>query len=115
MEKKLKKHFEKASRGELIQLDSLKIKTGDKVYAFIGRTRVPVTVNIVRKCELQPEIRIAMYRIARESLNNIAKHAKATQVKVLLDCKPERVVLTIQDKGRGFNSANTTCYNDNSI
>ena len=74
--------------------------------AFIGRTRIPVSVDIVRECELQPEVRIAMYRIAQESLNNIAKHAKATQVKVMLDCTPEEVTLCIQDNGRGFNPDN---------
>jgi len=74
--------------------------------AFVGRTRIPVSVNIVRECELQPEVRIAMYRIAQESLNNIAKHAKATQVNVLLDCSSEKIILSIQDNGRGFNPEN---------
>jgi signal transduction histidine kinase len=46
----------------------------------------------------------ALYRIVQEALNNIIKHAAASQASVLLTCSPEQVQLTIRDDGRGFDS-----------
>jgi len=48
------------------------------------------------------EVKIALYRIAQEALNNVAKHAGAAEVKVDLICQPEKVTLTITDDGQGF-------------
>jgi signal transduction histidine kinase len=42
------------------------------------------------------------YRIVQEALNNIARHADASQVSLTLSCRPERVELQIQDDGVGF-------------
>ncbi|MFO7169562.1 MAG: GAF domain-containing protein [Chloroflexota bacterium] len=44
----------------------------------------------------------AMYRIAQEALNNVVKHAGACQVEVALDLRPDQVVMSIVDDGRGF-------------
>jgi signal transduction histidine kinase len=54
---------------------------------------------------LEPELKIALYRIAQEALNNVAKHAAAAQASVLLHCEPARVVLTVCDDGQGFDPA----------
>ena len=43
-----------------------------------------------------------LYRIAQEALNNIAKHAKAKRVNVLLEKREEEVVLILEDDGVGF-------------
>jgi signal transduction histidine kinase len=53
---------------------------------FIGRARVPVTITIEGLRPLPPDVKVALYRIAQEALNNIAKHAEATHVMVHLDC-----------------------------
>lgn len=70
--------------------------------AFVGRTRIPVTAEIQQECNLQPDVKIALYRIAQESLNNVAKHARATQVYLELSCESECTILKIRDNGRGF-------------
>jgi signal transduction histidine kinase len=54
---------------------------------------------------LPAEIQVALYRIAQEALNNVAKHAAATEASVRLNCEPGRVALTIQDDGRGFDAS----------
>jgi two-component system, NarL family, sensor histidine kinase UhpB len=51
---------------------------------------------------LSPETELAVYRIAQESLTNVARHAAAGQVTITLDCGPGRVVLRVADDGRGF-------------
>ncbi len=70
--------------------------------AFTGRTRIPVDVRVTGSNHLPAEAKIAIYRITQEALNNIAKHAHATEVTLDLDRKPARVILSIADNGRGF-------------
>ena len=46
----------------------------------------------------------ALYRVAQEALHNVARHAKATRVDINLRSTPERVAMTIEDNGIGFNT-----------
>lgn len=48
------------------------------------------------------EISLALYRILQESLNNIAKHASATEVKVVLTTDGQNATLVIRDNGVGI-------------
>jgi signal transduction histidine kinase len=48
------------------------------------------------------EIEVNLYRIAQEALNNIAKHAQASNVSIVLDKLADKVVLIIEDNGIGF-------------
>jgi PAS domain S-box-containing protein len=43
-----------------------------------------------------------LYRITQEALNNIAKHAFANHVSVLLESREQNLILIIEDDGRGF-------------
>ena len=45
---------------------------------------------------------IALYRIAQEALQNVVKHAHATQAEVELRCDAKSVLLRVTDDGRGF-------------
>ena len=51
---------------------------------------------------LATEAQINLYRIVQECLNNIVKHAAATEVSVQLQRTPQSLNLTIRDNGRGF-------------
>ena len=51
---------------------------------------------------LPSPVELSLYRIAQEALNNVAKHAAATRVAVILERRDERVVLVVEDNGRGF-------------
>ncbi|HRW04341.1 MAG TPA: histidine kinase [Caldilineaceae bacterium] len=70
--------------------------------AIIGRARVPIHVELQGEAELAVGVRVALYRIAQEALNNIAKHAEATNATILLAMAPEQVELLVQDDGKGF-------------
>ncbi len=75
----------------------------------IGRARVPVALQIEGEAELPTDVKIALYRIAQEALNNISKHSCASKAVVTLNNNcvnmdgKEVVELTISDNGKGFN------------
>jgi len=70
---------------------------------FIERTGI---VMEVRGEELKPRLPLeketALFRIVQEAINNVAKHAKASQVTLTLESGDEKCLLTIADDGIGF-------------
>jgi PAS domain S-box-containing protein len=70
--------------------------------AFIGRSRLPIVLNIEGDCPLPPEVQVAFYRIAQESLNNVFKYARATRVNVSLFISKSSVHFETCDNGIGF-------------
>jgi PAS domain S-box-containing protein len=68
-----------------------------------GRARIPVGLEIQGHSAVPPEVKIALYRIAQEALNNVAKHSGASQANVILNYLPQGVQLAISDNGKGFN------------
>ena len=54
---------------------------------------------------LAEEAEIAIYRVAQESLTNIARHADASRVEIALEPGAESVVLRVADDGRGLPEA----------
>ena len=52
--------------------------------------------------KLSPDAELAVYRIAQESLTNIARHAAATEVTITLERGSDSVILSVSDNGRGF-------------
>jgi two-component system sensor histidine kinase UhpB len=52
--------------------------------------------------KLVPDAELAVYRIAQESLTNVARHAQASRVTITLERGHDRVVLRVVDDGRGF-------------
>ncbi len=54
---------------------------------------------------LGPATETTFYRIAQEALNNVAKHAAASRVDVIVERRDGTAVLVIEDDGVGFNPA----------
>ena len=54
---------------------------------------------------LEPDLEVALYRVAQEALNNCLKHAGATQVSVTLCQEPSRIWLRVVDAGQGLDPA----------
>jgi signal transduction histidine kinase len=57
---------------------------------------------------LPHEFETVLYRIAQEALTNVARHAHASRVSVLLERRPGYASLIVEDDGRGFESEGTT-------
>jgi signal transduction histidine kinase len=71
--------------------------------ALAGRASIPINVVVVGKGRLPTDVKVALYRLCQEGLNNIAKHAEASQVDIQLQFETGAVELRIQDDGVGFN------------
>jgi signal transduction histidine kinase len=54
-------------------------------------------------------IEILMYRCVHELVYNAVKYADASSINVQLEQSAERVALTVQDNGRGFDPASARC------
>jgi signal transduction histidine kinase len=67
-------------------------------------------VRIEGEVELSPDVKISLYRIAQEALNNVAKHSNAAQAQITLSMRtgngasPAWVRLVITDNGCGFDT-----------
>lgn len=69
-----------------------------------------VTTTIVGECRLPDEIKMALYRITQEALNNVVKHSEAGQALVSLHCEDEQVLLRVTDNGKGFELENVAAH-----
>ena len=73
------------------------------VKSFSERTGLPVRLLADPAVErLNGEQKIAVFRIAQESLTNVAKHARASRVRVSLRRVGDCVCLEIADNGKSF-------------
>ncbi len=63
--------------------------------------------NFGKLHHLNKETETAIYRIVQEAINNIIKHAKATEALVQINNHDDNIHLTIEDNGIGFNAENS--------
>lgn len=82
-----------------------------KEFAF--QTLQPLEIDLIFKewiedenIQLSPVIKQNIYLIFKESIHNVIKHAKATQVNVYLKFQQENFSLIIQDNGKGITEEN---------
>jgi signal transduction histidine kinase len=49
-------------------------------------------------------VRVVVYRVAQEALANVVQHAGASQVRVTLSQRDNRLMLAVEDNGKGFDT-----------
>ena len=86
-------------------LDDLGLSAALRWYA--GRIQehstISVRVDIVgEECDLDEVMKIAIFRIIQESLNNIIKHAHASHANIYLRFEEKNVRINVRDNGIGF-------------
>jgi PAS domain S-box-containing protein len=76
---------------------------------FSARTGIAVAVRGSEPA-LRPalQVEIALFRIAQEALNNVAKHARAHRVEIELDHVNGECAMSVQDDGIGFDGVEDT-------
>ena len=80
---------------------------GEHASRFEQETGITVDVGLSLATRLPPEAETVLYRITQESLNNVAKHARAGHVRVTVDEHDGSVRLRVRDDGVGFDASNT--------
>jgi signal transduction histidine kinase len=69
------------------------------------RTGLRVHVSAGESADDLPDaLKTCIYRVVQEALHNCARHAQARSVKVVVEQKPAKIVLSVEDDGRGFDS-----------
>ena len=66
--------------------------------------------NLRTGLRLPATIETALYRITQEALTNVARHAAAQSVSLLLEARHGSITLIVEDDGRGFDVA--SCMKD---
>ena len=79
-------------------------------YARDWSRRVGIAVDVRVQGERTTPLQIeeALFRVSQEALANVARHSRASEVKIQLTWNEEEVSLGICDNGRGFDIARTT-------
>jgi signal transduction histidine kinase len=73
------------------------------VYDWQAHYKIPVDVIIQLSDRLPSDIETALFRIVQEALTNIARHARAQTVSILIERHVEFVRAIVEDDGIGFN------------
>jgi len=91
------------TRGPVRRDEPLSVLLQELVEEFQNAS--PITVTLLmppRWPELSDRAAQAVYRIVREALTNVQKHAHASAVVVNIATYPDKLVVSIQDDGVGF-------------
>jgi two-component system sensor histidine kinase DegS len=71
--------------------------------AFKEQTGLDVSVIVTgNERRLEPYLEVMLFRAIQELLGNAARHAQGTMVKILLDMGEDRVRVSVDDNGKGF-------------
>jgi signal transduction histidine kinase len=71
-------------------------------------TKIGVQLNTLDELPVAPHAEQELFRVAQEALTNVARHSHATEVTLRVCVEQERILLTIQDNGHGFDPERLT-------
>jgi signal transduction histidine kinase len=86
-------------------LDDLGLPAALRWYAGSIQERTGLKIRVDFEGDellISSALKIAIFRIVQEALNNITKHAQAKDVHIKLEYQPKHVVVSVRDNGIGF-------------
>jgi PAS domain S-box-containing protein len=90
-------------------LDDLGLRAALANYVANWSKRVGISAELhtsgLLDDRLSSEVETTLYRIAQEALTNVAKHARAQHVEIILERRADHVLLIVEDDGVGFDHA----------
>jgi len=90
------------TRPDVLEDRGLVAAIQDHIAAVEAREGIHITFDATGNKSVPVGAELALYRVAQEALNNIAKHAGPTDVLVELNLGPEEAILRVEDHGVGF-------------
>ncbi len=72
---------------------------------FEERTGIECELSLPNELDLDSGRAAAIYRIVQEALTNVARHANASRVELLIRPRPDDLLVAIRDDGRGITEA----------
>ena len=70
--------------------------------AVAGRAQLDVVVDVDPRLVVPVDVKVTLYRIAQEALNNVVRHASAEEVVLSVHGEGREIELSVRDDGRGF-------------
>ena len=86
-------------------LDDLGLSAAIRWYSTKVQEHLPLSIRVDihgEECDLDDAMKITIFRIIQESLNNIIKHSQATHVNIHLHFDEKNVHISVFDNGIGF-------------
>ncbi len=89
-------------------LDELGLEVALKRFARELAVQSDIDVDVLVRLSANPDhsAEIVIYRVVQEALTNVVRHAKAQHVSVIITAADERMQITIEDNGIGFEPEN---------
>jgi signal transduction histidine kinase len=91
-------------RPETLENEGLISALTKQITAIRARHGLEIEVSLCEEPDLSMDLKLLIYRLTQETLNNIIKHAKASRIDFKLICMKDKVNLTIRDNGQGFDT-----------
>jgi signal transduction histidine kinase len=89
-------------RPETLAVDSVYTLLRRLSEALASRGQVELELDVDEDLDLPEDVRVVLYRVAQEAVNNIARHSRASRGSVLLQRDGADVRLVVHDDGGGF-------------
>ncbi len=88
-----------------MMLDDLGLAPTIRRYADAFKEQAGLDVNVTvtgHERRLEPYLEVMLFRAIQELLGNAARHSQATLVKLILDLGDDRIRVSVDDNGKGF-------------
>jgi signal transduction histidine kinase len=92
-------------RPESLEQEGLVGALQKQAAAVQARFRLIVTATLGAEPDIPLATKEALYRVAQEALHNVAKHARAREVELVLGAGVSELELRVSDDGKGFDPA----------
>ncbi|HEX8218173.1 MAG TPA: PAS domain S-box protein [Chloroflexia bacterium] len=90
---------------ELLNQSGLVPALKDHADRFSEITGIAVSVDDNLGERLPGHLELMVYRLAQEALSNVRKHADATHVEIKIEAQDGRLIMSIADNGKGFDTS----------
>ena len=88
-----------------MMLDDLGLAPTVRRYADAFKEQAGLDINVTitgHERRLEPYLEVMLFRAIQELLGNAARHSQASLVKVIVDLGEDRIRVSVDDNGRGF-------------